>query len=223
MDGNVIIELRLEHIEKWYPYPKAKNAVHALKDVNVTFTEGIYGLTGKNGAGKTTLMNILTGFLQPSSGSIRYNGEKVSTRSKSYKSLLGYMPQQQVVYTSMTCLQFMNYMAVMKGLDKYLVKEQVAFLLEHVHLWEKRYRRISELSGGMKQRLLFAQACLGSPTLLLLDEPTAGVDPEERENLQHLILEHSKGKIVIMSTHILSDIETIAKTEIKLEQGVVQV
>lgn len=215
MDGDVT--LKLVGINKYYG--RGKKTVHALKDVTFTLTEGIYGLTGKNGAGKTTLMQVLTGFLQPDGGEIYFNGEQVKTRSRFYKALLGYMPQQQFVYDTMSCVQFMNYMAAMKGLGKAERKEQVSALLERVHLWEKRHSKIGALSGGMKQRLLFAQACVGSPKLLLLDEPTAGVDPQERENLQQLISESSKNRIVLLSTHILSDIENIAKEEIRLEEG----
>ncbi len=219
MDGSVSSRLVLKNINKYYPNPRAKQAVHALADVNLEFTEGIYGITGKNGAGKSTLMQILTGFLQVDSGEILWNGSKISTRSAAYKKLLGYMPQQQMLYESMSCLQFMNYMSALKEVDGKRRRESVEELLQKVHLWEKRKVKIHSLSGGMKQRLLFAQACLGSPELLLLDEPTAGVDPDERENLQRIVKENSEGKIVILSTHILSDIETIAKKEIRLEGG----
>lgn len=221
MDGSITNQLSLKNINKYYPNSRSKKSVHALVDINLEFSEGIYGITGKNGAGKSTLMQILTGFLQADEGEIFWNDQKISTRSPSYKRLLGYMPQQQMLYETMNCLQFMNYMASLKEIEGKVRKRDVEELLNGVHLWEKRKNKISTLSGGMKQRLLFAQACLGKPSILLLDEPTAGVDPDERENLQQIVQKNSEGKIVILSTHILSDIETIAKKEIRLKNGCV--
>ncbi|MDO4318444.1 MAG: ATP-binding cassette domain-containing protein [Lachnospiraceae bacterium] len=209
----------LEHIDKWYHNPRSKDAVHALKDVNLELTEGIYGLVGRNGAGKSTLIQILVGNLPQTSGRILVNGEPVRTDGKAYKRLIGYMPQQQWIYEGMTCVQFLNYMYTLKGVAKKERKECAAEQLERVHLWEKRHHKIGALSGGMKQRLLFAQAIGGNPMLLVLDEPTAGVDPQERETLQELIVANSKGRIVLLSTHILSDIEGIAKKTITMEAG----
>lgn len=134
------------------------------------------------------------------------------------RKLPGYMPQQ-VLYETMSCEQFMNYMAAMKNINDRARKDNVQNLLTGVHLWDKRKSKISSLSGGMKQRLLFAQACIGNPCILLLDEPTAGVDPDERENLQRIVSENNAGKIVILSTHILSDIENIAKKRDKAGVG----
>lgn len=219
MDQSAINCLELKSVYKSFPNEHSKNAVHALVDINLQFTNGIYGITGKNGAGKSTLMQIITGYAKADRGSILWNGTEMNPRSKQYKSLLGYMPQQQAVYETMNCQQFMNYFASLKGINGKTRQEQVEKLLERVHLAEKRYAKIETLSGGMKQRLLFAQACLGNPAILLLDEPTAGVDPEERKNLQQMVSEASDGKIVIMSTHIMSDIEEIAKQEIRLEKG----
>lgn len=209
----------LEHIDKWYHNPRSKDAVHALKDVNLELTEGIYGLVGRNGAGKSTLIQILVGNLPQTSGRILVNGEPVRTDGKAYKRLIGYMPQQQWIYEGMTCVQFLNYMYTLKGVAKKERKECAAEQLERVHLWEKRHHKIGALSGGMKQRLLFAQAIGGNPMLLVLDEPTAGVDPQERETLQELIAANSKDRIVLLSTHILSDIEGIAKKTITMEAG----
>ncbi|MCR5638079.1 MAG: ATP-binding cassette domain-containing protein [Lachnospiraceae bacterium] len=217
-DGGVNV-LKLEGIEKWYPAPEKKNAVHALKGISLELTEGCYGLTGKNGAGKSTLLKILTGFIKPDAGKIYWNGNLISPRSKDYKRLLGYMPQQQSLYETMSVLQFMNYMGVLKAVPKKKLAEETESLLERVHLADKKDSRLGALSGGMKQRLLFAQSLLGSPVLLLLDEPTAGVDPDERVNLHNIIKDNLSGRIVIMSTHIISDIENMAKEEIKLEHG----
>ncbi len=215
--GDVTLELK--DINKYYPNPKAKNANHALQDISFTLTEGIYGLVGANGAGKSTLIQILTGNLQADSGEIYVNGQRISTKDKSYKSLIGYMPQQQWIYENMTCEQFINYMAGLKGINKRDRREQTESLLGEVHLLEKRYDKISTLSGGMKQRLLLAQAMLGQPSLLILDEPTAGVDPEERENISGLVKKCSEGRIVLFSTHILTDLEKISKETIRLEKG----
>ena len=220
MDENKIT-LTLKKINKYYPSPKSKHAVHALSDIDLEFVPGWYGITGNNGAGKSTLFQILTGYLKPDSGQILINGSVVNTRSKDYKKMLGYMPQQQMLYESMTCLQFMNYIGSLKGLKGKGIKEQVELFLKKTHLQEKKNVRISALSGGMKQRLLFAQSCLGYPDLILLDEPTAGVDPNERENIQNIIKELCEGRIVIMSTHILSDIEKLVKKEIHLSEGIV--
>ncbi len=215
--GDVTLELK--DINKYYPNPKAKNANHALQDISFTLTEGIYGLVGANGAGKSTLIQILTGNLQADSGEIYVNGQRISTKDKSYKSLIGYMPQQQWIYENMTCEQFINYMAGLKGINKRDRRVQTESLLGEVHLLEKRYDKISTLSGGMKQRLLLAQAMLGQPSLLILDEPTAGVDPEERENISGLVKKCSEGRIVLFSTHILTDLEKISKETIRLEKG----
>ncbi len=195
---------------------KSYSQVKALDNFSYTFSPGIYGLTGKNGAGKTTLMQILTGYLRCDNGEILWNGAVMVPQSKGYKALLGYMPQQQTVYNTMSCLQFMNYMASLKGIGRKNRKNHVEDLLRQVHLWEKRFELVNALSGGMKQRLLFAQACLGNPHILILDEPTAGVDPDER---QQIIVKNCEGKIVIMSTHIISDITNIAKDEIHLDKG----
>lgn len=213
------MKLELKNINKYYPNMKHKNAMHALVDVSLELTEGIYGLTGQNGAGKSTLMQILTGYLQADTGQILWDDQEISTRSASYKQLLGYMPQQQRIYDTQTCAQFLDYFGAMKGIPAKERRRQIDALLEEVHLSDKKKVRIGTLSGGMKQRLLFAQALLGNPRLLLLDEPTAGVDPDERVNLQELIRTNSEGRIVLLSTHILSDLEDLAKEEIHLDHG----
>lgn len=218
MDSSVK-KLELIGVNKYYPKPNVKGAVHALKDFSYIFTPGIYGLLGKNGSGKSTLMNVLTGYLKYDSGQILVNDKPVDTHKTYYKELLGYMPQQQVLYDNMTIEQFLNYFARLKGVDKKAGEKIINDLIEGINLSEKRRKCLNELSGGMKQRVLFAQALLGNPSIILLDEPTAGVDPEERANLQRLIGEYCKGKIVIMSTHILSDIENLAKENVALSEG----
>lgn len=140
-------EIRLEKINKWYPNPRAKNANHALKDVSPLLNPGIYGLVGHNGAGKSTMLQILTGNLQADSGTIYVDQEKISTKSKSYKARIGYMPQQQWVYESMTCLQLLNYMAALKGIPSKIRREEVDRRLEQIHLQDKRYSKISAFAN----------------------------------------------------------------------------
>ena len=213
-------KLMLKDINKYYPSPKSKKAKHALVDFNYTFQNGIYILTGPNGAGKSTLLNILTGYLYADSGQILWNDTPLNTRSKSYKSLLGYMPQQQLLHENMTVIQFMNYMSILKGLSKKETIYQVDTLLTMVNLTSEASSKLDSLSGGMKQRLLFAQSLLGTPKILLLDEPTVGVDASERSKMLDIISKNCDDKIVIMSTHISSDKSLFDAHEIKLENGV---
>lgn len=207
-------ELKLEEIDKWYN-KKSSKAVHALKSFSYTFVPGIYGLIGKNGAGKSTLINILTGYILKDNGKIFFDGSEIDTRTKEYKSLIGYMPQTIGVYDSMTCKQFLEYISALKGLKNN--GNEVNYWISKVHLDDKKDCKISELSGGMRQRLLFAQSQIGNPYIVLLDEPTAGVDPDERDNLKNSIKEHCKEKIVIISTHILTDLADLATDCIELK------
>lgn len=213
-------ELTYEMLEinKYYKI-SGRNKNHALKDFSYTFTPGVYGLVGSNGAGKSTLMNIITGYIKMDSGKILINGKEVNPLSKEYKKIIGYMPQQQLLYENMTCEQFLYYMGTLKGLKKKELAEQVQWTLGEVNLLEKKREITESLSGGMKQRLLFAQAIVGDSKFLLLDEPTAGVDPEERNNLKALINNCAKDKIVLLSTHIFEDLEGITKEIIHLSEG----
>lgn len=191
----------------------------ALKDVNFKFKPGIYGLLGPNGAGKSTLMNIMTMNISESEGLITCNGKNIKKISSRYRGHLGYMPQQQNLYDNFTADQFMYYIASLKGISKKDANTRIPALLTTVNLADCRYKRISQFSGGMKQRLLIAQALLNDPELLIMDEPTAGLDPDERINIRNLMSRIANNKIVIISTHVISDIEFIADDIILLKKG----
>ncbi|MDD6035393.1 MAG: ATP-binding cassette domain-containing protein [Lachnospiraceae bacterium] len=218
------MELRGEHIVKYYNTGKGfgKNATGkcALNDVSFSVSEGIYGLMGANGAGKSTLMNILVGNLMPTSGKLFLNGVETEQLGEAFRAHIGYMPQQQWVYEDMTCVQFLEYIGALKGMKKEELKESVGKVLDFVNMTEHATKRAGALSGGMRQRLLLAQAILGDPEILILDEPTAGVDPNERIRIRNLISQISFNKIVLIATHVVSDIEFIANRFLLLKEGV---
>lgn len=189
----------------------------AVDHACLTFTNGIYGLLGQNGAGKSTLIKMIAGILDQTSGEIFYNEENRIQHPKQYRSILGYMPQQQILDDSYTVYHFMEYMAILKQIPKR--KQKIQDLLHTLNLWDKRNQKVMALSGGMKQRVLIGQALLNSPKIVLLDEPTAGLDPIERRNLRQLIAEIGKERIVIIATHVISDIEFIANQIILMKNG----
>jgi ABC-type multidrug transport system ATPase subunit len=191
----------------------------ALKGVNLCLTEGIYGLLGPNGAGKSTMMNILTGNLPATKGHITLDGKDIRTMGQEYRKLLGYMPQQQVFYPGFTAEQFLFYIASLRKMEKKQAASRIDALLEQVELSDVRRKPIRSFSGGMKQRLLLVQALLDDPRILVLDEPTAGLDPKQRILLRNLIGKIALNKIVLISTHVVSDVEYIAKELILLSQG----
>lgn len=206
--------LSLSNVNKHY---KQK---HALKNFTFTFQNGIHGLLGPNGAGKSTLMNIISDNLTPDSGSeIKWNGEPISVLGAKYREVLGFMPQQQSLYDTFTALRFLSYIAALKGLSKAQAKEQIPYVLKTVELSDCAKKYIGGFSGGMKQRLLIAQALLGKPELILLDEPTAGLDPKQRVIIRRLVEGLKEKATVIVSTHIVSDVETIADKIIILKDG----
>ncbi len=209
------MELKISNLSKTYKGGKVK----ALDDFSVTLTAGIYGLLGPNGAGKSTLMNIITDNLNADRGEVLYNGVSTKKMGKDFRNILGYMPQQQGLYDDFTLNRFLWYMAALKGLKKKETKEKIPKLLETVNLTDAAHKKLGSFSGGMKQRALIAQALLNNPEILILDEPTAGLDPKERIRIRNFISKIAEDKIVLISTHVVSDIEFIAKEIILLKKG----
>ena len=198
---------------------KNYDTVKALKGVSFTLTPGVNGLLGPNGAGKSTMMNILSGNLSQTAGRITFNGEDIRNMGKAFRKRLGYMPQQQALYPGFTAVQFLGYMASLRGMGKAEATDAVHRVLRQVELEYVATRKIKTFSGGMKQRLLIAQAILADPDVLVLDEPTAGLDPKQRIAIRNLIASLAERKIVIVSTHVVSDIAGIAKEILLLKQG----
>lgn len=207
------MELELKTLQKSY------GKKHALKGVNLTLRDGVYGILGPNGAGKSTMMNIITGNLMPSSGSVLFNGTEIHGLGKDFRSRIGYMPQQQVFYPGFSVEHFLYYIASLRGLRKAEAKAQIDWSLKLLCLGDVRKQPIRALSGGMRQRLLLAQAILAKPDILILDEPTAGLDPSQRIAVRNLISEIAENRIVLISTHIVSDIEFVANQIIILSEG----
>ena len=191
----------------------------ALDGFTFEFTPGIYGLLEPNGAGKTTLMNLITDNLKPTSGEVLCDGVPIKELGSAYRAKIGFMPQQQNIYPAFTVERFLWYMAGLKDLDKNTVEGDIKQLLEQVNLYEDRKKRLGELSGGMKQRALLAQALLGKPELIILDEPTAGVDPKERIQMRNIISRVGFESIIIIATHVVPDIQFIAKDVLLLDKG----
>lgn len=207
------MEIRISHLTKRF------GDKTALDDVSLTLDAGVHALLGPNGAGKSTLINILTDSIERDKGEVLYNDYEITSLGAKYRELLGYMPQQQRLYDNYTAEEFLKYMAAVKGIAPARAREQIAELLKVVNLWEVRRKKVGGFSGGMKQRVLLAQALLGEPRILILDEPTAGLDPSERINIRNYIATVAQKMIVLFATHVVSDIECIAKDVIMIRDG----
>ena len=193
----------------------------ALNQFTYSFDHGIYALLGPNGSGKSTLMNIVTQNLKSDNGDILLDDTPIGKLGASYREKLGFMPQYPGMYPSFSALDFLRYMAVLKGLNKKKADEQIDELLHAVELHDVRTHRIGSFSGGMKQRLALAQSLLGDPEIVILDEPTAGLDPKQRIAIRNYIASVALNKTVIIATHVVSDVEFIAREAIMLKKGVI--
>lgn len=218
------MELRVNNLKKTF------GTVQALKGISYTFTPGIYGILGANGAGKSTLISLITDNVARNresigdSGEILYNNKDIIKLGSKFRSKIGYMPQQIGFYEDFSPKAFLKYMAKLKGLKRKnergeTLNQQVENLLAVVNLTNVSYKKIGGFSGGMKQRVLLAQALLGNPEILIMDEPTAGLDPKERIGIRNYIAELSKNKIILFATHVVSDIECIADQVILIKKG----
>lgn len=202
---------------------KSYGNVKALTDFSAELDCGVYALLGPNGSGKSTLMNILTDNLAMDSGEILYNGKSIYSLGKEYRAALGFMPQYPGMYPTFSVNDCLKYMAVLKGVPRREAKAQIAGLLERVELSDVAKHTVRSMSGGMKQRLALAQAFIGNPRIVILDEPTAGLDPKQRINVRNFISEMSLDRCIIIATHIVSDVENIATRVIMLKKGIIQV
>lgn len=207
------MNVRLEHLSKKY------RGKYALRDFSATLDNGVYGLLGTNGAGKTTLINLFMGIIKKDSGTISIDGKNISRMGADFLSNIGYLPQYPQFYRDFTVLEFMQYMSVLKDIPKDQAASRIHTLLETVNLTESASKKVGALSGGMRQRLGIAQAMLNDPGILILDEPTAGLDPRERIRFRNLLSKFSENRIIILATHIVPDIEFIANKILLLHEG----
>ena len=207
------MELTIDRVSKRF---KDKSAVD---DVSLTLTPGVWGLLGANGAGKTTLMRMCCGIMQPTAGEIRADGIPIDRLGAAYRDSLGYLPQEFGFYPSFTVRDYLDYMAALKGIGKRDARRRTNDLLEQLGLADVRKKRIAKLSGGMKRRVGIAQALLNEPEILILDEPTSGLDPSERVRFRNLLSEFAQGRIVLISTHIVADVEYIAMQNAIMKDG----
>ena len=207
------MQVKFEGLSKKY------RGKYALRDFSATLENGVYGLLGTNGAGKTTLINLFMGILKPDGGRIFIDGRDIRDLGADFLANIGYLPQYPQFYRDFTVEEFLRYMCVLKDIPKGLGQERIGSLLERVNLTEAARKKVGALSGGMRQRLGIAQAMLSDPGILILDEPTAGLDPRERIRFRNLISQFSEDRIVILATHIVPDIEFIANKILLLHEG----
>lgn len=207
------MELSLDRLTKHYGNKIAVDCVSA------TLKPGVYGLLGANGAGKTTLMRMLCAILESTSGEVLLNGKEVTAMGADYRNVLGYLPQDFGYYPNYTAMEFLMYISALKGIPKKIAMKRSKELLEEVGLSHVANKKVKTFSGGMKQRVGIAQALLNNPDILVFDEPTAGLDPKERVRFRNLLSEYAGDKIVILSTHIVSDIEAIADEVLLMKKG----
>jgi ABC-2 type transport system ATP-binding protein len=207
------MELTIERLSKRY------GQHWALRELSLRGAPGMVGLVGPNGAGKTSLMRMIATLLEPTEGTIRWNGQDIRTHGQALRQVLGYLPQDFGVYPEFTGRQFLRYLVAMKGLPSSLINRRVDEVLEIVNLEQEADRKLPTYSGGMKQRIGIAQALLNDPELLIVDEPTAGLDPAERVRFRTLLASLTSNRIILLSTHIISDVEAVASRLIILQQG----
>ncbi|HKT47093.1 MAG TPA: ABC transporter ATP-binding protein [Candidatus Acidoferrales bacterium] len=208
------MQLQVETLSKDY-----RGGVHALRDVRLNLAPGVLGLLGPNGAGKSTLMRILATITQPTTGRVLWNGVDTARQPDALRRVLGFLPQDFGVYPNLNAFEFLEYLAAVKGIAAKAARKRIAELLELVNLTEAARRPLGGYSGGMRQRVGIAQALLNDPQFLIVDEPTAGLDPEERVRFRNLLSELSGERIVILSTHIVSDVEAVASSIAILSHG----
>lgn len=206
-------KLEIKNLTKIYGKKRANDGI------TVTLENGVYGLLGPNGVGKTTLMKQITTLIKPDKGEILYNGKDIFNMDDKYRNIIGYLPQEFGVYKNFTAKQFLQYVGALKGMSGKNLNSKVNELLELVGLYDVRNKSIGKFSGGMKRRVGIAQVLLNDPKIIVLDEPTAGLDPQERTRFRNLIAKISRDKIIILSTHIISDIESVAKETIMIKEG----
>ncbi|MCW7999747.1 ABC transporter ATP-binding protein [Clostridium sp. cpc1] len=206
-------KLEIKNLSKSYGNKNANN------NITLTLENGVYGLLGPNGAGKTTLMKQICTLIKPTEGEIIYNGKNIYSIEDEYRGILGYLPQEFGVYKNFSAKKFLQYVAALKNMDKKDADKRIDELLNLVGLYDVRNKPVGKFSGGMKRRVGIAQALLNDPKIIILDEPTAGLDPQERTRFRNLLSDISKDKIIILSNHIISDIESIAKETIMIKNG----